>query len=272
MPAIDLARLKIQAARLAEKFAEPEAFQRDLNEMLVFYTNRTIRTAQVVQRHSTPTFHTPRPVLRQIENELAPLAENHPEEADALIKVLWQANSLESRLLAAFIMSNIPADQAIPTLRLLPAWLTQSLDKQIRIALLTTGLTRLRREKPDTFFMILEGWLVSKQAVMQVWGMQALIPLFQDPHFENLPAVFRILRPAILSASPTTQLDLQACLAALERVSLIETVAFLREIIRTDPRPMMLRILRRIMPGLSGEMQEALREDLRQQTNQALQT
>jgi hypothetical protein len=270
MPAIDLARLKIQSARLAEKFAEPDAFLHELNETLDFYTNRTIRAAQVVRRLSAPTYHTPRPVLRQIENELATLAEIRSDEAVNLIKVLWEANSLESRLLAAFLLGNIPSDQAIPTLRLLPAWLNQSIDKEIRTALLTTALTRLRREEPETFFMILEGWLGSPQPVLQIWGMQALIPLLQDPQFENLPAVFRILRPAIQAAGPLTQLDLQVCLAALERFSLSEPVAFLREIISTAPRPMMLRILRRILPGLSQELQEALRESLREQNNLAL--
>jgi len=36
MPAINLARLKTQAARLSEKFSEPEAFIRELNELLDF--------------------------------------------------------------------------------------------------------------------------------------------------------------------------------------------------------------------------------------------
>ena len=54
MPAINLARLKIQAARLAEKFSEPEAFLQALNELLGYYTNRTIRAAQVAQRLSVP--------------------------------------------------------------------------------------------------------------------------------------------------------------------------------------------------------------------------
>ncbi len=267
MPAIDLARLKIQAARLAEKFAEPESFLRDLNEMLDIYTNRTIRQAQVVQRLSAPTYHTPRPVLRQIENELAPLAESQPQQALNLIKALWEAHSLESRLLAAFLLGNIPSNQAIPTLRLLPAWINQSVDKEIRTALLTTALTRLRSEKPDTFFSVLEGWLGSPQSGLQVWGLQALVPLFRDPHFENLPAVFRILRPAIQRAGPATQLDLLSCLAALERVSLTETVAFLREIIHANPSPMTLRIIRRILPGLSPELGAALREPLREQNN-----
>lgn len=268
MPAIDLARLKTQAVRLAEKFAEPETFLRELNEMLDFYTNRTIRQAQVVQRLSAPTYHTPRPVLRQIERELAPLAESQSNQALNLIKVLWEADSLESRLLAAFLLGNVPSDQAIPTLRLLPAWLNQSIDKEIRNALLTTALTRLRSEKPDTFFLVLEGWLGSPKPELQVWGLQALIPLLRDPHFENLPAVFRILRPAIQRASPATQLNLLSCLAALERVSLTETVAYLREVIHANPAPMTLRIIRRILPGLSPELGAALRESLREQNRQ----
>jgi hypothetical protein len=51
----------------------------------------------------------------------------------------------------------------------------------------------------------------------------------------------------------------------LENVSLTETVAFLREVIRDTPNPMMLRILRRILPVLSPKLQEALLEILRQQ-------
>jgi hypothetical protein len=269
MPAIELARLKIQAARLADKFAEPQAFLRALNELLDLYTNHTIRTAQVVQRLAAPTYHTPRPVLRQIESELLALAENHPAEAASLITVLWDGNSLESRGLAAYLMGNLPIDQTRPFLASLPAWLNQSTDKEIRTALLTSALARLRRDKPDEFFFILEGWLKSPLPAQQVWGLQALIPLLQDPQFENLPAVFRILRPAIQSLVPATQMDFRLCLVALERVSLTETVAYLREIIRATPRPLTLRIFRRILPGLSPGLQEALREILRAESNQA---
>ena len=267
MPSINLARLKIQAARLAEKFGEPEAFLLALNEVLGYYTNHTIRAAQIAQRVSLPTYRTPRPVLRQIESELEVLAEKQPEEAITLSALLWEAASLESRLLAAYLLGHVPSGQAIFALTRLPAWLNQSTDKEIRTALLTDALARLRGEKPEAFFSMLEGWLVSAQSTLQIWGLQALIPLLEDPQFENLPAVFRILRPTILAASPATQLDFQACLAALERVSLTETTAYLREIIRGNPEPGMLRIFRRILPGLSPKLQEALRETLREQSN-----
>ena len=265
MPAIDLARLKTQAARLSEKFGQPQAFILNLNELLDYYTNRTIRITQVIQRYSLPTYRTPRPVLLQIKSELAALAENRPIEAVTLTKTLWEAGSLESRLLAASLLGSIPSTAAIPALTRLPDWLAHSTDRDIREALLSDALARLRRENPDTFFIILESWLASARPSSQIWGMQALIPLLQDPRFENLPAVFRILQPTVRVAGPITQLDLQACLAALERVSLTETLAFLREIIREDPPLLMLRTIRRILPGLSTELQSALREILREQ-------
>jgi len=263
MPAINLARLKTQAARLSEKFIEPEAFLRDLDEILDLYTNRTIRATQIARRLALPTYRTPAPVLRQIQAELGPLVKAHPIEAVALVGALWKARSLEARLLAARLLGSIAPSQAIPALMHLPDWLAQSTDKQIRTALLTDAFARLRRENPETFFTLLEGWLGSSRNSFQVWGLQALIPMLTEPQFENLPAVFRILKPAIRSAGPVTQLELQACLATLGQVSQTETLAYLREIIGEDPAPLMLRTLNRILPALSPDLRSGLQELLR---------
>jgi hypothetical protein len=264
MPAINLARLKTQAARLSEKFGEPEAFMHELNELLDFYTNRTIRTAQIVRRLSLPTYQTPPPVMRQIQAELLPLAETRWTEAITLTNALWKAGSLETRLLAATLLGNIPPAQVFPSLARLPDWLAQSTDKQVRTALLTDAFTRLRRENPEALFILLEDWLKSPRNSLQVWGLQALLPILTDPQFENLPAIFRILKPAVRSAGPVTQLELQACLSTLEKVSLTETLSFLREIISNNPDPLMLRTIRRILPGLSPDLQAGLLEIFRQ--------
>jgi len=272
MPAINLARLKTQAVRLSEKFSEPEAFIHDLNELLDFYTNRTIRATQIAKRLSLPTFLTPAPVLRQIQAELVPLAETHPIEAIVLINALWKAGSMEARLLAAYLLGSLPLAQAIPALSHLPNWLAQSTDMEIRTALLTDAFVRLRRENPEALFILLEDWLKSPRNSLHTWGLRALIPMLTDPHFENLPAVFRILKPTVLSAGPTSQLELQACLAALEQVSLTETLAFLREIISANPAPLVLRTFRRILAGLSPELQSGLREMLREHDSQSQDT
>ena len=61
----------------------------------------------------------------------------------------------------------------------------------------------------------------------------AFLPRLEQPGFENLPAVFRILRPAVEKAGISTQAELQACLVALENVSATETLVFLRGILAT---------------------------------------
>jgi hypothetical protein len=180
-----------------------------------------------------------------------------------LTNALWKAGSLEARLLAARLLGCIAPAQAVPALTHLPDWLAQSPDKQVRTALLTDAFSRLRRENLETFFTLVEGWLKSPRNSLQVWGLQALIPMLTDPNFENLPAVFRILKPAIRSAGPVTQLELQVCLATLGQVSLTETLAFLRENIGDNPAPLMLRTFHRILAGLPPELRFGLHEILR---------
>ena len=67
MPAIDLARLKKQAARLADLFDQPSAFLRELRETLDFYVNRSLLSQRVAPSSVLPTNRTPTVVMRQIE-------------------------------------------------------------------------------------------------------------------------------------------------------------------------------------------------------------
>jgi hypothetical protein len=264
MPAIDLAHLKTQAAQLADNFSNHLTFIPRLHEILEYYTNRTMRASQVAQRHSLPTYHTPQPVLRQIMHELSPLAEKLPLKGVTLVNELWNDGTFESRLIAARLTGMLPpSDAIIPILSHLPTWLSQSTDNEIRRALLTDSFTRIRKENPEAFFLLLEEWLKSPRTSWQIWGMQALLPLLDEPGFQNLPAVFRILQPAIISASPTTQLELQACLIALERNALTETTLYLRDILTTNSSVMLIRLIRRMLPGFSAELQSSLRAILR---------
>ncbi|MEZ0396334.1 MAG: hypothetical protein ABWK53_07915 [Anaerolineales bacterium] len=263
MPAIDLARLKLQAARLAENFSNPPAFLSALAELLDFYTNRTLHAKQAAQRLSLPAYRTPPPVLRQIEAELTPLAETQPLQALNLTYALWEAGYLETRLLAAHLLGSIPPASAMPAFARLPDWLRLSTDREVRHALLTDSLRRVRTENPDVFLALLEDWLRSPLSGVQVWGLQALQPLLTED-FENLPAVFRILRPAVEAAGPATQVELQECLSILGRLSPTETVYFIKEILAGTPAPMMVRTLRRILPGLPSQLQSKLRDLLRQ--------
>ena len=111
MPAIDLARLRKQAARLADFFFIPDEFIKHLHEMLDFYVNFSVRKPPAVAPGvNLQTYRTPRVVVKQIELELTVLADNY-DNADAALDLadhLWDENYLEPRLLAAFLLGRIP--------------------------------------------------------------------------------------------------------------------------------------------------------------------
>ena len=68
MPAVDIARLKTQAAVLVEKFDQPAVFLKQLHEILEMYADRTLRLGVVANPVSVlPAYRTPQSVLRQIE-------------------------------------------------------------------------------------------------------------------------------------------------------------------------------------------------------------
>jgi hypothetical protein len=189
MPAIDLARLRKQANRLVDFFFLPDEFMKHLREMLDFYVNYTLRTKENVAPGSNlKTYRTPPAVLTQIENELRAVAEANPEFALELADTLWDEGALETRLLAAFLLGRIPPQEE----RLLPrltAWTQQVRDPDVRSALLSTSLTRMRKETPAQFLILVREYL--HPARMRTWtnGIQALLPMIADATSANLPTI-----------------------------------------------------------------------------------
>ena len=252
MPAIDLARLKKQSAGLSELFDQPAAFARALDEMLQYYVNRSLREVGKVAAASVlKTHRTPAVILKQIENDLAPLAALHPGPTLDLADRLWDEGWLETRLLAASILGKIPPQEQ----RLLPrltAWTQQVRDASVRSALVTTSLARLRTESPESFLLLVSEWLNPERQRMWPNGIQALLPLIRDPDFHNLPPVFDILAPVVEAAPGLIQNDLAEVLAALYAVSPRETTFFVRQVLSNSKTALTATTMRRISPSLPG--------------------
>ncbi|HEY2979932.1 MAG TPA: DNA alkylation repair protein, partial [Anaerolineales bacterium] len=207
MPAIDLARLRKQATRLADFFYVPEEFLVHLHEMLDSYVDHTLRKAEGAAPGSNlSTYRTPPMILRQIEQELNAPASEYPSAALDLADLLWDQGYLETRLLAAFLLGRIPPQEERLLARL-TAWTQQVRDPNVRSALLTTSLTRLRIETPDEFLELIREW--SHPARPRTWsnGLQALLPMISSPDFQNLPPVLDVIEPIVEAAPAAQQLD-----------------------------------------------------------------
>ncbi len=265
MPAIDLARLRKQASRLVDFFFLPDEFMKHLREMLEFYVNRTLRTKENVAPGSNlKTYRTPPAVLTQIENELRMTAEANPEFALDLADMLWDEGSLETCLLAAFLLGRIPPQEE----RLLPRltlWTQQVRDPDVRYALLSTSLTRMRKESPSQFLALVREYL--HPARMRSWsnGLQALLPMIADANYENLPPIFDMVEPIIEEAPSTVQNDLTELIIALYRASANETIFLLKHILQNTENPMTAITLRRMSSGFPPPLEKELRGLLRPQ-------
>lgn len=262
MPAIDLARLKKQTARLADLFDQPVAFLREVREILEFYVNRSLRSQGVAPSSVLPTYRTPTVVLRQMETELGPIAEKRPIRALELADALWDEGWLETRLLAAILLGRIPPQEERLLARL-TAWTQAVRDPSVRAALLTTSLTRLRKETPDLFLVLVKEWLHPARQRMWSNGVQALVPLISSPDFDNLPPIFEVVEPILRVSPPTLQFDLQELIIALFEASPDETTYFIQQILKETKSRLLAVALRRMSPELPPELQASLREMLR---------
>jgi len=258
MPAINLTKLKQQSAELVNLFDRPDAFLKQFKEILEFYTNRTLRINQVIQRSNLPTYNIPRPVLFQIENAIEKLGDQFPEAAINLTKSLWEAYYYEAQLLSAFILGTIPPALAMSLLTSLPEKLYETKDQGIKNALLTSSLARLRNENPQTLMLLIKEWLNAPGPKTQTWGLFAFLPLVQQLGYDDLPQVFEILRPAIAGVTPITQTDIQACINTTYRISPVETIHYLTDIFQNTKDQQALRMFMRIIRGLPAEAQKNL--------------
>ena len=265
MPAIDLARLRKQANRLADFFFVPEDFLKHLREMLEFYVNYyTLRKKENIAPGSNlPTYRTPSVVMRQIENAIGPIAAENPHYALELADLLWDEGYIETHLLAAFLLGRIPPQEERLLARL-TAWTQQVRDPSVRSALLTTSLARMRKETPDEFLILISEWL--HPARQRFWsnGIQALLPMISDPNFENLPPIYEITRPIIEAAPGVLQNEIGSLINTIYRASQSETEYFLHEILENSSTPLTAVTLRRILHTFPPELQATLRDLIRQ--------
>ena len=259
MPTIDLARLKKQSAQLADSFDQPEKFIRELREVLESYVNRTLRTRDAVAPSSTlPTYRTPSVVLRRIENTIRPLAQENTDKALELADELWEVGYLETHLLAAFLLGHIsPKEDRL--LARLTVWTQKVRDPNVRTSLLTHSLTRLRKEMPEDFLKLVAEWLYPHR--QQFWsnGLQALLPLITSADFDNLPPIFNLVEPILLSAPTVSQKDIANVLIALYQASPTETTFFIKSILEKSENTQSKILLRRISPSLPEGLREAVK-------------
>jgi hypothetical protein len=263
MPAIQLARLKLQAGRLRDVYSQPVTFVRELRDVLAFYGNYTHRPGQ--SGAPPPIMHAynvPAPVIRQILQEIIPLVKADPAQAEVVIDQLWLQANLECRQLAITLLGMAPVVPVEPILQRLEKWLPNSEERLVE-AVLNQGLGRLRREDSQSFYNLVRQWVVSDDWRKQQLGLRALVYPVQEGSFNDLPMLFQLIRPLVCNTISLLRPSLVRLVSALAHRSPAETAYFLKENLNFPDTPWLTR---HVIQEFPQELQETLKSAMRPPT------
>jgi len=250
---------------LVEHFADPPAYVRSLHYLLDFYADRARRPGQSgMPPPITEAYNVRPPVMRMILQELTPLANQAPEDGLALCDALWAEPTLEFRQLAAMLLGQIPPSPPERIITRLKAWLVPDLEFYLIEALMNHALGRLRQEHPQAMIRLIQDWLASSKPLYQQLGLRALLPLLENPQFENLPVFFRLLQPLACNVPPGLRPDLLDVLTALAHRSPQEAAYFLRQALSYPDAADTAWLIRQLLNEFPSESQQMLRNALKE--------
>ncbi len=265
MPAVQLARLKIQVDEISWLFTRPEEFCAAVNRLMQTYADVLFHEGKAVKPVSLlEIYHVPPLVVRQMRLQIGQLCLENPQAALGVVDVLLADPHFEVKLLGAGLLRYLPLDP--------PEWLETRLtdnltaiqDASVRQMLLDEGTAQLRRDRPARMLDLSASFLLRESSLHKRTGLQLLIRLVREDNFENLPAVFNLIAPLFNRLTSELQPDLLEVLILLARKSENETLFFLRQTIHLHPAPAVKRFLRRSLPSFSPQMQTNLLAVLQQ--------
>jgi hypothetical protein len=271
MPAIHLPRLRKQVGELAKYCSEPGVFLDKLKDLFDYYGDRTLRPSQVAAKPiAIQAANVPRPVLRQIVTELTPYANKTPHIIIDLSRELWRFGWFEHRMLACQLVGKLPDDHAEEIILLIESWCQENHEEALLDAMSTRSLTALHAKNTPLLVSKAQEWIdrpgdESPQMTdavklsFQKLGLRSLAPLIEDSVYENLPKIYKSLKPILLAPPKILRPDLLNLLRMLGRRSPQETAYYLRNLLHESPTATLQWLVRRSLNTLPEDLQSSLR-------------
>lgn len=271
MPAIHLPRLRKQVSELAVHCSEPTIFLDRLKDLFDYYGDRTLRPSQVAAKSiALQAANVPRPVLRQVVNELTPHAYKTPHIILDLCRELWRFGWLEHRILACQLLGKLPDTHTEEILSQVESWCSDNHEESLIDTLSTRSLAALHANQSDLLIKKVQEWIdhskddgFQKTAAValnfQKLGLRSLAPLIENPEYENLPKIYKTLKPTLLAPPKILRPDILNLLRLLGRRSPQETTFFLRTLLDESSDPTLQWLVRRSLNSLPKDLQSSLR-------------
>lgn len=260
MPAVQLARLRIQIAKLGESFQNPEAFRQELEALLERYGDRTFRCGEeILNPGQLKCFYVPPLVMRQLEMELSRLSGKDIQSNFDLVDGIWKSDYLEMRQIAIYLLGRIAIVQPRSYFATLKKWCQPGEDPAILEALLCESGEKIRAAQPESWLSLVNGWLNHTNFRYQEIGLIALEPFLATELVEYLPDVFDLLESLLKDTPLTLQKRLLIICQLLYKISPTETLVYFKHLVESNASAHFFRLMRRLLPSMENEDRERLK-------------
>lgn len=261
MPAISPARLKKDVAQLIGIVGEPELFDRELEHLMEFYADRTIRPSQTGMPASLlPAYHVPRPVLREIEVNLSRYAAVDADGALRLGHRLWTQGYYEYMLLAVRLFERLPGTHTGAVLRNLKSWAQTTDDEE-----LLEEIFRIASERDVADLMnFLETLLEARLPALNATALVGLTAVARHGAADAIPGVYKLTGLAMQNQALERRAKMVTLVQALAERTPAETAFFMRQQYLVSMRPEIGRLLRHCLTYFPEDIRADLRAMLRE--------
>lgn len=260
MPAVELSRLHTQILLATQHFASAADFVKGLGDLYDFYSDRTFTEADTRSRNLTlPAYNVTPLINQQFELDFGRLCRENPLSSLDVIDELWKQSMLEPRRLGANLLGKIPLEYSEQVILRLKAWSTPEEDHELVKYLQKYGSLTLRQQDNKKWLSVIRTWLESKDSQDEIFGLQSLLPLIEDPDYLDLPEIFPLVTLILAAPKPRITYTLQTVLEALAKRTPNETIYLLKSVLGLPHSPELPRLLRRLLPAFPEEQQKSLR-------------
>ena len=259
MPAVNPERLRQQVEDLLTLLGDQVALKRRCLDLLDYYADHTRRSlASGGVKDAEGVFGVPRPVVRALSQGLRSRTQQKPALILPTATVLWEAGYRETRLLASAILGGI---QQMEVAQWAEARASNCDDSVVLMELASQGLAGLREADPTAFLDRASKWLNSTHRWLRLFALMALHSAVENPTFEDLPTVFRLLSGVSEKARGESRQVLYALLRTLTRRSPPESARFLLDELAREV-PGTQRMIRASLGHFPARQQELLKHAL----------
>ncbi|MBN1231645.1 MAG: hypothetical protein JXA19_07285 [Anaerolineales bacterium] len=264
MPAIELSRLRQQAAAIAINFGDPVKFIRDCDTFFEYYSDRTQRPGQKTSKNITlDSYHVPIQVIRRIIFELTPLCESEPNSGLQLAKSCWGKDIFEYYTLSANILGLLPISEKEMILRTITHWIGKGVDDSVLQLLAEDALAKIREDDQNYLMSQTEKWLLpSEQISLHIFALITLKTFLDDSDFDILPTIYHLLGDFLSHLNKQHLPYVLKLIKSLVSTSPQETAFFMNQSYLRNPNTELAWILRQSLNAYPTEIQKMLRETL----------